>query len=152
MLTGHTSLKHILQAIESRSFAKSFKQIFLGSPMQFFINAHLTLERHGNLKLTRSSTRNKISSTFNPGQQQYLDFTRLQSRKGFVAYWRISFNLMERCEWSERDLTWDKWDCVFLPWHYSDITLHRGGDNALEDCYVPSHGFLILNTDCIGLS
>lgn len=45
--------------------------------------------------------------------------------------------------------TWDKWDCVFLPWDNSDVGLHRGGDNALEDRYIASHGFLVLHTDCI---
>lgn len=47
--------------------------------------------------------------------------------------------------------TWDKWNRVFLPWDDSDVRLHRGGDNALEDRDIASHGFLVLHTDCIGL-
>lgn len=47
--------------------------------------------------------------------------------------------------------TWDEWDGIFLPWDDSDVRLHRGGDNALEDRNIASHGFLVLHTDCIGL-
>jgi len=47
--------------------------------------------------------------------------------------------------------TWDEWHGIFLPGDDGDVRLHWGGDNALEDRNIASHGFLVLHTDCIGL-
>lgn len=56
----------------------------------------------------------------------------------------------------ERQMQWltfsVDWHCVFLPGHNSDVGLHWGRDNALEDRHIASHGFLVLHPNSVGLS